>query len=529
MNGIKVNLTRNGGYPWVTKGAVSFKGYGFLDGKLYHDTDLTELLQTKTQTEVLNICKRLDGLFSIIIRYEDHVFVAVDHLRTFPLFLYQKGETTLVLDSLDGQRLQNMTFSENSLKQFDGCLYLLGEQTLFKNVRGLQAGHYWNIYSNGKTDSNQYWEFHYQKEQINNLEQALQRLTKAYEESFQNLIQFLGGRKAVIPLSGGHDSRMVAYYLKKYGYDNILAFSYGRPSMEDSVLSRQVAETLHIPYRYIPYTRKAFHAAREEFNRYLLYAGNGVSVPRVQTWYGFRQLVKEGLVDKDCVVCPGYGGVLPGHYVSEMYIQNGTVNKKRHLLKIQNEFFPHLHRRDPEYYQIFLQQFLAASKLDEMPDEIDAKKAAEFFEQLIFLEDQTKGIQNAARIYEFYGVPWYTPFLDKQQFQTWSEVDNCLRYANKAFLAMEQQLYEGPIKKVVFTGSKEMGYEKEPASKTPTVVSRINRLGKAALHPAKQHYMNVAVPLKSYYYNLFWERNAENFHSIQKMYLSLLKKHMGLK
>ena len=158
-----------------------------------------------------------------------------------------------------------------------------------------------------------------------------------------------------------------------------------------------------------------------------------------------------------------------------------------------------------------------------MPEIIPTRRAAEIFEQWIYREDQPKAIQNATRIYEFYGVKWATPFFEKPQFELWSSIDNSLRYQNKAFKEMEKNLFEGSICDVPFTGSKEMCV----VGKRRGFVHKIVHMLDVCLRLRKQHYMNVIIPYHTHVYNTVVKRiTSPNYYTICE-YLKHVKRYIG--
>lgn len=93
------------------------------------------------------------------------------------------------------------------------------------------------------------WKYHYANKQLIDINEIQSMLEQAYEESMSRLVGFLNGRQDVLPLSGGHDTRLIAYCLKNLpggGDDNIITYSYGKVNNEEYALSEKVAEALGI-------------------------------------------------------------------------------------------------------------------------------------------------------------------------------------------------------------------------------------------------------------------------------------------
>jgi len=521
MDTIRLELNNNHGYKWTCVNGVYCKGYAFLNGELLENEKLAEAVVGLDRLGVIETVSKLEGFFSFVVMYDNAVLAVCDHVRSFPLFYYEDNGTTVLFDSVDDAKISNFTVNEDTVKEYRGALYLLGKNTLFKDVFAVEAyGYFWKSGSE-KVEAGYYDNFKYSEEQNKDIKSALVEAHKVYEDTFKRLIQYLDGRTAVIPLSGGHDSRLVAYYLVKLGYKNIIAFSYGDPAISDSQISMSVAETLGIRYYYIPYTRREMQkACKKYFDEYMVYSANGVSVPRIQTWYAVHWLSEHEIIDENSVFCAGYGGILPGHYVDKKFVDSEFISKKELIKMFEHEFFQLLSRTSYTYYEKFMDEFMANEEIAALPEKVPIKAAAEIFERWIYREDQGKGIQNANRMYELYGAKWATPFFEKSQFDFWAKIDNSLRYDNKLFKAMEKELFEGEITKIPFTGSKE-----QPTTNTNLgIIKKGLMLLDYAIHPRKGHYMNVMVPLKNHLYNTLVTRIRSPFHYVEQKYVKHIRK-----
>ena len=519
---VKIELENNKGYPWINYNGIHCKGYAFDEDTVIENIELAKKFEGMDKIQVLEFAEKLNGFFAVVIEYSDEVMALVDHMRSFPLFYYKDGGNVVICDQITKERMRTFSIDKNAEKQINSSLYILGKKTLFKDVFGVEAGTYLLANNNGTCYGDAYYTFKYCDEQIKDINTALEKMSTVYENSFKRLIKYLNGRTAVVPLSGGHDSRLVAFYLKKLGYKNIIAFSYGDPSMSDSVISKQAAKALDIKYYYIPYTRLNIRKAyKKYYEDYMVYSANGVSVPRLQTWYAVHWLFENKVIDEKCVFCPGYGGVLPGHYINSAFVDNEYIKKDDLIKLFEKEFFASMYRLAPDYYEKYMAEFKEYPDIKALPENVPTKRAAEIFEQWVYKEDQTKGIQNAARLYEFYGIKWATPFFEKPQFDFWAAIDNSLRYKNKAFKEMEKKLLEGPITDVPFTGSKEQILKKKKLS----FVEKCFHMADICLHPRKNHYMNVIVPIHTHIYNTVVKRTSSPFYFVKCEYIKFISKN----
>lgn len=523
---IKIELKNNRGYAWTHHNKVYCKGYAFVNDEVVENEALAQYFDSLPKDDVLSQAKSLNGFFAVVVEYETSVLAFTDHVRSFPLFYYKSDEDLILCDGFPEERIKTLSLNKAAEKQLGGALYLLWNQTLFEGVRGIEAGAFLWVTQDGDLQYDFYYNFAYDDVQITDIDEALEKMNKAYEASFKRLIKYLNGRTAVVPLSGGHDSRLLAYYLVKLGYTNIIAFSYGDPKMTDSIISKQAAAALGIKYYYIPYERKNLRKAfRKHYKEYMIYAANGVSTPGLQTWYAVHWLKEHKIIDENCVFCPGYGGVLPGHYINSSYMTQEFIEKENLIKQFEIEYFARLSRAEPEYYVEFMKCFENAKDIFELPQKVHARRAAEIFEQWIYREDQTKGIQNATRMYEFYGVKWATPFFEKSQFDLWASIDNSLRYQNKAFKKMEEGLFEGEIATVPFTGSKEMVVR----SKKRNFLQKCIHISDICLRPRKHHYMNVIVPIFTHIYNTLVKKiSSPNYYTLCQ-YLKYVRRYINTK
>jgi len=92
-----------------------------------------------------------NGSFAAIIKNGNQIYVAVDALRSLPLFYIKQNETLFISD--DGWflvREANLSeVVEISFSEFLLSGYTMGDCTLFEDLQQLQAGQY--LYYNDET------------------------------------------------------------------------------------------------------------------------------------------------------------------------------------------------------------------------------------------------------------------------------------------------------------------------------------------------------------------------------------------
>jgi len=523
---MQIEISDNSAYPWYYGNNVFVRGYAFEGDVLFRDKTLAERF-SKAQDALcaVNLIKELDGFFSVIISFENNAFAAVDHLRSMPLFYYQDNGKWTITDSLSGDKLKGFELDKKTLQQFQYALEVIGRDSLLKGVWQLQAGEYAVFGHEVMTDY--WWQFLYAKNQIEDKNAAIELLHNENEKMFRHLITVLDGRTAVIPLSGGHDSRYIAYYLKKLGYDKVIAYSYGRKDNEESTVAVLVAKTLGIPVYFIEYERKSARKwAKQHFNSYLLFAGNAVSVPCIQETYAVFRLVEDGIVAKDCVFVPGYGGsYLDGATIIEKLLDDKTYSIDELTEALLGEHFFEARRfgkktevRDKIGERAILSDYLQAHK-----DSLSRNEANEIYEKFGYMERQAKFVMNAPRTYEYYGIQWATPEFERRQTEIWSNISYKLRYQRYSFFEYEKTEYPEEFGKLPFAGK----VLNTKQSINDRLLSKLSRF--SPLTTSKDaSYMYVFAEPFAYAINLYLHRNRSVNYWVSKKYISLLKKNVGL-
>jgi len=89
-----IRLSFNKGYKWFHENSIYVKGYILTsDNKLLRDAELVNYFSSvETADDFKMKLQQANGLFSVVIKKEERIFAAVDSVRAFPLFYYQKDD-----------------------------------------------------------------------------------------------------------------------------------------------------------------------------------------------------------------------------------------------------------------------------------------------------------------------------------------------------------------------------------------------------------------------------------------------------
>lgn len=399
--------------------------------------------------EFSSALKRLNGFFAIIMHSDERTAIAVDKVRSIPLFYSIDKKEFLIADNANLLQDTSTTGKTRTLKgvdpvsaaEFAAGLYLNGSRTLDRNIRQVQAGEWVELCSSPTAKSvkaHDYFRLSYQFDGKYNGTCFNDSLSEVTNKSIDNFLSIADNRQIVLPLSGGYDSRLLAIKLVERGANNLMAYSYGvNEHCPEVVTAQQVAKTLSIDWIFIPDTQQDWEEAwptktRQKFG---LNAANLCSFPLVQDWLVVKKLEQTGKLQTSAIFCPGH----TGDFVSGGKIPQSIISHTGKLT-FNSQFSDDADQALDQLAQLIADREFAHSNINKYrfdietrirehlgsPVENTQKVDAEFLVQRLYdwawRHRQSKYIVNSVRVYEDHGYDWWLPFWDSTFLEFWAHV-----------------------------------------------------------------------------------------------------------
>ena len=335
-----IELRDNKGFSWVRNDNISVKGYIFdLKEHLYLGKDLTlYFANIKSYADFEERVRYANGSFSVIYKKGDICFAACDCIRTFPLYYTKAQDGWIISDDpyflLESK--DDTLINEIASIEFLATGYVTGNETMVKGIWQVQAGaiirieeevrnKFYFTYRTIVTGADEYTE--YRAEAI-----------EVFNKAFKRFIASLDGRTVVVPLSGGFDSRLIAAMLKKYEYDKVICFTYGRKGNPEIEISRKVAERLGFKWIYAEYTNNLImgYLQNNVFRDYYKYAGKLGSMFFMQEYFAVKYLKENRLIPADSIFAPGHSGDFLG---GSQIFKHGNLNLFEDIKEITRRIY----------------------------------------------------------------------------------------------------------------------------------------------------------------------------------------------
>ncbi len=385
------------------------------------------------------LLQTLNGSFALIAKTPEGVLAATDRLRSIPLFYGVRGNEFLLSDDAEHVRgfVGNTDFEELSVNEFLLAGYVTGADTLYPDVKQIQAGESISVEKNevANVTASRYYRFLHGNYFDESEEQLYGRMEEMLARVFERLVRSVQGRRIVVPLSGGLDSRLIAVMLKRLGVENVLCFSYGRPGHWESEISREVAGRLGYAWRFVPYTRRRWRKwfQSEEGRAYLKYGSGGTNYPIFQDWPAVWEMQKRNELQDGDVIVPGHtGDFISGGHIPVFFLPSDSLACADVMDAILKTHYV-LWNWQAGYGD--LKQLLSQRIEDRMEaDTIEnSAEAADVFEKWEWQERQAKFIVNCCKIYEFWGYDWRIPLWDNEMMDFWARVPLKMRIGKKLY------------------------------------------------------------------------------------------------
>lgn len=433
-----IQLKKNCQLRWRYTRSIDFdlrvKGHVFFKNRFLTDRDLSSIFSQLVSNDNIYILthafssflKKLNGNFSVILKTDRFLFAAVDTIRSIPLF-YSMNSHFITVTDFANYNGDEQEIDQLSLTEFCLTGYVTGEQTLLTDIKQIQAGRFILIdLYNPETSIHQhrYYQYFHAYDYGADTSTLLQELDAAVLNSFSRLIQIADGATIVVPLSGGHDSRLVVTMLKRLKYDNVIAFSYGRPGNREASVSKNVADALGIRWEFIPYSRALWRQwyNSKEWSDYWQYSHDYSSLPHLQDWPAVKVLKENDILTHNAIFVPGHSADLPAGSRSVSLPQLYTTHPLEPKTLLDSIFSYHYslfdwNKKNDELHSTLTKRIInSIGDLSIFPDNASA------FESWDFAERQAKFIINSIRVYEYWGFRWALPLWDTEFIKFWSRV-----------------------------------------------------------------------------------------------------------
>ncbi|MDH6356787.1 asparagine synthase C-terminal domain-containing protein [Parabacteroides sp. PF5-9] len=446
---INIDLYRRN---WITANGISTIGWATWSGESYNGEAFHQLItervkQTRFDIAVASeLAKQLNGNYAIIIESECLVFLIADHIRSYPILYFKEGDDLYITDHLLATLQRNGLRPEVDICQIEVFLVAgltLEDHTVFKNICAIQAAEV-VVLNERQLEKRRYFIYSLdtsQKELA--VDEEVARQQELFSRIFRRTLASAPNvRNWVLPLSGGHDSRMVINQLYQLGVKNIVCYSYGSPGNKQSQISREIASALGYPWYFVEYTPERWRELREssDFNDYFDFAFNGVSDPHIQDFLAVSVLKAQGVIQSGDIFMPGH----TFDFLTGAYCRDGieTLSSKKESYRYLSAYFNQwaCKRRSQTVWKEF------ASMIQHAP--VSYPVFPEYFH---WQERHAKFIQNSVRVYEYFGFDWRTPLWDIELVDYWQQIplkDKKQRYF--LYLCEKNGLYQEPLASIPF-------------------------------------------------------------------------------
>ena len=412
---MNITLKINKGFKWYKTATFFFKGYFYVDDLFYEkEKALKYVSKIENSHQFKELLSTLNGVFTLVFKDDNKLYIASDITRSFPVFYTLQNNQFFFSDDIF--YLKNLfkidDFDKLSEIEFKASNYTHGKKTLLKNMFQIQPSEYVIVENNSIVESDFFYSYAIQKESPDSYADLKNQAVIAFENSFKRFVDSLGNKTAVIPLSGGYDSRLIAVMLKKHQYKNVICFTYGNKNSFEIENSKKAAKALGFKWFFVEYNSKLIegYIHTNEFKEYAHFAGKLSSMPYLQEFFAVKYLQKENIITDDAIFIPGFAGDILGG--SEFYktipenlkpieIESLILAKKldnyklsnQDEIKLKKELTKNLKRFDESYHQ-------------KLPETV--------FEDYNIKERIAKYVFNSASFYAFFGYEYRFPFWDKE-------------------------------------------------------------------------------------------------------------------
>ncbi len=391
-------------------------------------------LEHEGASAISEALRDLNGFYAVVHQNEDGIYAAVDRVRSIPLFYGHDREDVYISDDpwYIQEKLGDQTIDERSKREFILTGYVTDDRTLLPNIKQVRSGELIHFYSDdekGVLLERGYYQHYVPGHYFSgDVEAGLRELEEVLVNVFNRLIKQVKGRTIVVPLSGGYDSKLTVLMLKRLGYKDIIAYSYGRPGNLESNISKSVANALGLRWEFVEYTNERWSELyrSDDYQDYCRYGSGLASTPYIQDFPAVKYLAENRLIPDDSIFVTGHTVAMP---VKPML--KGDL--KRMEMAIDDVLVRNYNISGQSINDSALLQECREHIADFLGDMSQYEDRHSAYESWDYNNRQSKLLVQVVRNYEYRGFSWWLPLHDKEFVDFWSRMPYEYRFEKTIF------------------------------------------------------------------------------------------------
>jgi asparagine synthase (glutamine-hydrolysing) len=367
------------------------------------------------------------GNFSLIVYINNVLFASVDKIRTFPLYIKKENALVSILGRPREQFSEVFEQDIESWNPLSMSSYTIGRRTLHKDISGLRAGEFLYIDSKNFPLIESYyiyspWKF----DNKITLQSAKTELTDITLKLLGSIAQKHKGKKIIIPLSAGVDSRLIASGFRELGIKNISCISYGQKGNFEATAAKKIAKQLGYDWHFIELDKQKFSSFKssKDFQNYHFFCESLTSVPFYQDIVALREL-KKIFLPKETIIINGNSGdfISGGHILESLTSSNNREESTANIIQetIQKHFSLWKSLKNSKNLKVLEKQLSEEIDFIYGIDSLE-KPGWAIYECLEFLNRQTKYVISGQWNYDFMGFSWELPLWSEEYLHFWQKV-----------------------------------------------------------------------------------------------------------
>ena len=502
-------------------------------GTLDELEEISRLFIAGNLNQIEKILRECKTAFGLILRVGERVLAICDRVQSYPLFVETQNSTLISVtadgrffrDALHGKRLR-----EDALQTFAMTGYCLGSETLVDGVRRLRPGEIC-VGEHGEYRFFHYYQYRPTFSRAGIDSATLRReLGETLDAIISEFVEKANGRKVLLSLSAGFDSRLLLGKLVEHGCRDLITFSYGTNGNMESREAKRFAEQLGVPWMFIPTDETDIEDYRSgQCVEFMRFAGGVHTTPVMTEYFALKRLSEMGYSRQNSILLNG---------------QTGDFLSGGHLVEVTGFF---------ELSQvIYRKHFSLKYKLGEFPDDMldnsELKRWADNHQFSIediegddlhcfnicfeWQERQANYVVNQQRAYDWFSMDWFLPLWHPLLMDFYESVPSRLQLDQKLYIEYLQEWnYKGIFDKL------RTPYDPWPKYKLPVQITG-RFLGIALGRRAKDKFYQLAQYISDQYYlyrffnGLIYLKHYESIRNPATLFtvdsLVSLKRDMGI-